>query len=218
MYVPLRDVMSASISLYLCYCSIIFLDSRSESASVGEPSGLLILKFLAVVSKTHTNFWGSRIDRHCQLFSKQMSFPCYKTISRYISWHIHVIIIIKSEVSTFPIVTIFFHGCVPEMFVTSYSVTYCIYVLGKPGICFHYYCTVYDECKQSDAFWLSDRIRLLVQYTISLSSLCKLIWRHWTYKMPVRCILSNVWVRLSIFSQLSIIQYAEATRVCLKVQ
>ena len=33
------------------------------------------------------------------------------------------------------------------------------------------------------------------------------IWRHWTYKMPVRYNLSRVWVRLSIFSQLSIIQY-----------
>ena len=37
----------------------------------------------------------------------------------------------------------------------------------------------------------------------SLSSLCKLIWRHWTYEMPVRYILSNVWVRFSIFSTLS---------------
>ena len=43
----------------------------------------------------------------------------------------HVIIIIKSEVSTFPIVIIFFSGCVPEMFVTPYSVTYYIYVPGK---------------------------------------------------------------------------------------
>ena len=33
------------------------------------------------------------------------------------------------------------------------------------------------------------------------------IWRHWTYKMHVRYNLSSVWVRLSIFSQLSIIQY-----------
>ena len=33
------------------------------------------------------------------------------------------------------------------------------------------------------------------------------IWRHWTYKMPVKYNLSSVWVRLSIFSQLSIIQY-----------
>ena len=94
-----------------------------------------------------------------------------------------------------------------EMFVTSYSVTYCIYVAGKLGICFQYYCAVYDVCKYSDTFWLADRTRLFVQYTISLSSLCKLIWRHWTYKMPVRYILSSVWVRLSILSPLSIIQY-----------
>ena len=33
------------------------------------------------------------------------------------------------------------------------------------------------------------------------------IWRHWTYKMSVRYNLSSVWVRLSIFSQLFIIQY-----------
>ena len=119
----------------------------------------------------------------------------------------HVIIIIKSEVNTLPIVIIFFRGCVPETFVTSYSVTYCIYVPGKPGICFHYYCAVYDECKNSDTFWLADRTRLFVQYTISLSSLCKIIWRHGTYKIPVRYILSSVWVRLSIFSPLSIIQH-----------
>ena len=47
-----------------------------------------------------------------------------------------------------------FGGCVPEMFVISYAVTYCIYVPGKPGICFHYYCAVYDECKYSDTFGL----------------------------------------------------------------
>ena len=86
--------------------------------------------------------------------------------------------------------------------VTSYSVTYCIYILGKPGFCFHNYCADYDEFKYSETFWLADLIRLFVHNTISLSSLCKLIWRNWTYKMPVRCILSSVWVRLSIFFQL----------------
>ena len=45
-----------------------------------------------------------------------------------------VIIIIKSGVSTFPIVIIFFCGSVSEMGVTSYSVNYCIYIPGKPGI------------------------------------------------------------------------------------
>ena len=69
---------------------------------------------------------------------------------------------------------------------------------GKTIICFHYYCAVYDECKYSDTFWLADRTRLFVQYTISLASLCKVIWRHWTYKMPVRYIF---------VSPLSIIQY-----------
>ena len=33
------------------------------------------------------------------------------------------------------------------------------------------------------------------------------IWRHLTYEMPVRYNLSTVWVRLSIFSQLSNIHY-----------
>ena len=47
----------------------------------------------------------------------------------------HVIIIIKSEVSAFPIVIIFFRGRVFEMFVTSYSVTYCIYIPEKRGFC-----------------------------------------------------------------------------------
>ena len=70
--------------------------------------------------------------------------------------------------------------------------------VGKPGFCFHYYCAVYDECKYSDTLWLADRVRLFVHYTISLSSLCKLIWGHWTYKIPVRYILyTSVWVRLS---------------------
>ena len=93
------------------------------------------------------------------------------------------------------------------MFVASYSFTYCIYVPGKQEICFYYYCAVYDECKYLDTFWFSDRTRLFVQYTISLSSLFKLIWRHWTYNMSVRYILSSVWVRLSIFSPSSIILY-----------
>ena len=113
---------------------------------------------------------------------------------------VHVIIIIKSEVSTFPIVIIFFRGRVSEMFVTSYSVTYCIYIPGKLGFCSHHYCAVYDECKYSDTLWPAGRIRLFVHYTISLSSLCKLFCRHWTYEMSARYILSSVWVRLSIFS------------------
>ena len=40
------------------------------------------------------------------------------------------------------------------------------------------------------------------------------IWRHRTYKMPVRYNLSSVWVRLSIFSQLSVIHYTICGAVC----
>ena len=67
--------------------------------------------------------------------------------------------------------------------------------------------TIVQFMMSANTFWLADRVRLFVHYTISLSSLCKRIWRHWTYKMYVRYILSSVWVRLSIFSQLSNIQY-----------
>ena len=35
----------------------------------------------------------------------------------------------------------------------------------------------------------------------------QLIWSHWTYKIPVKYIASSVWVRLSKFSQLFILQY-----------
>ena len=76
---------------------------------------------------------------------------------------------------------------------------------GKPRFCFHYYCAVFDECKESDTCSLADSIILFVHYTISLSSSCKLTCRHWTYEMPVRYVLSSVWLRLSIFSQLYII-------------
>ena len=89
-----------------------------------------------------------------------------------------------------------FRGCVPEMFIAPYSVTYCIYIPGKPWVCFHYYCAVYDDLL--DMFCLADRIRLFVHNSISLSSLCKLFWRQWTDKMPVRYILSRVWVRLIV--------------------
>ena len=104
----------------------------------------------------------------------------------------HLIIIIKSEVSTFPIVVIFFRGCVSEMVVLSYSVIYYIYIPGTPGPCFHYWCSVYGICKWSDTLWPVGRVRLFADYTISLSSLCRLIWKHWTTKMLVRYMMPSV--------------------------
>ena len=119
----------------------------------------------------------------------------------------HLIIIIKSKVSTFPIVVVFFRGCVSEMVVLSYSIIYYIYIPGILGPCFYYWCSGYGICKRSDTLWPVGRVRLFADYIISLSSLCRLIWRHWTTKMLVRYMLPSVCLRLRQFSQLSFIHY-----------
>ena len=92
--------------------------------SFGGVSDILLV--LSITFYFHYNIWVVCV----QLAHLRISD--WKDIAK-----VHVIIIIKSEVSTFPIVFIFFRGCVPEMFATSYSVTDCIYIPGKPGICFH---------------------------------------------------------------------------------
>ena len=104
----------------------------------------------------------------------------------------HVIIFIESEVSTFPIAVIFFRGCVSEMVVLSYSVIFYIHVPGTLGPCFHYWCSVYGVCKWSDTLWYVGCVRLFADYTISLSSLCRPIWRHWATKMLVWYMLPMV--------------------------
>ena len=60
------------------------------------------------------------------------------------------------------------------------------------------------QCKSIDT---DIELDFPMAFPISLSSMCKLFWRHWTYKMSGRYILPSVCVRLSISSQLSIIQY-----------
>ena len=83
------------------------------------------------------------------------------------------------------------------------------YTFGKTGNLFSLSLCSLWWMRMFGYVWLADRTRLFVQYTISLSSLCKRIWRHWIFKTSVRYILSSVWVRLNIFSLLSIIQYVE---------
>ena len=119
----------------------------------------------------------------------------------------HLIIIIKSEVSSFPIVVIFFRGCVSEMVVLSYAVIYYIYIPRTLGPCFHYWCSVYGICKWSGTIWPVGRVRLFANYTISLSSLCQFTWRHWAIKILVRYMLPSVCLRLRQFSQLSFVRY-----------
>ena len=90
------------------------------------------------------------------------------------------------------------------MVVLSYSVIYYIYIPGTLGPCFHYWCSVYGICKWLDTLWPVGRVRLFADYTISLSSLCRLIWKHWTTKMLVRYMMPSVCLRLRQFSQLSL--------------
>ena len=119
----------------------------------------------------------------------------------------HVIIIIKSKVSTFPIVFIF-------------SVVVCLRCLLHQILSHIVY--AFRENREfvfiiSVQFMMSINSR--IRFGLQIVFVClyippshyhhcaNFIWRHWTYKMPVRYNLSSVWVRLSIFSQLSIIQY-----------
>ena len=119
----------------------------------------------------------------------------------------HVIIIIKSEVSIFPIVFIFFRGCVSEMFVTSNSVTYCIYLLENWEFVFNSIVQFVMSANSRMRFGLHIIFICLYITSSHYHHCANFIWRHWTYKMPVRYNLWSVWVRLSIFSQLSIMQY-----------
>ena len=82
----------------------------------------------------------------------------------------HVIIIIKSKVSTFPIV---WDVC---------YIIFCYLLQTHSGITWNFFIIIVQFMMNAND-------------TISLSSLCKLIGRHWFYKMPVRYILSCVWVR-----------------------
>ena len=57
-----------------------------------------------------------------------------------------------------------------------------------------------------------DLIHLFVHYTISLSSLCKHIWRHWTFKMPIRYIFVKCVSKIKHI--LSVIHYTIYGAMC----
>ena len=94
------------------------------------------------------------------------------------------------------------------MFVTSYSVTYCIYTF-RENREFVFISIVQFMMSVNSRIRFGLQILFVCLYiTPSHYHHCvNFIWSHWTVKMPVRCNLSSVWVRLSIFSQLSILQY-----------
>ena len=169
-------------------CDLVTIENGSISIYVSFNNNLIMdmLIMAHCINVMDTNIWQSRIQ---YIKSSLLSFEVCCTLC------------------TFPIVVIFFRGCMSEMFVPSYSVIYYIHIPGTLGPCFHYWCSVYGICKWSDTLWPVGRVRLFADCTISLSSLCRFIWRHWTTKMLVRYMLSSVCLRFRQFSQLSFIQY-----------
>ena len=116
----------------------------------------------------------------------------------------HLIIIIKSEVSTFPIVVIFFCGFVSEMVVLSYSVIYYIYIPGTLGPCFHYWCSVYSICKWSDTLVMFVCLQITPSHYHHYADLSEGIE---LLKCLVRYMLPSVCLRLRQFFQSSFVQY-----------
>ena len=64
-----------------------------------------------------------------------------------------------------------------------------------------------NVCKWSNILWPAGCIHLFAHCIVTLSSLCRLIWRHWTSKMLIRYLLSSVCLRLSQSFQLPSIQH-----------
>ena len=99
-----------------------------------------------------------------------------------------------------------------QLYMSWYIRSFCGFTFLNILYFFNYSCTNIFHRRSLYTFYWNCVIKLIfliycyIHYTIWLSSLCKIIWRHWTFKMPVRYILSSVWVRLSIFSPLSIMQ------------
>ena len=156
---------------------------------------------------------------HKQNSRKAQLLYLYKKVNKYGATHsnitkfrhsffcnhiAHVIIIIKSEVSTFPIVIIFFHGCVPEMFVTLYT-TVSTFLENREF--------VFIIIVQ---FMMSANSR--IRYDLQIVFVCLYItsshYHHCANLSEdielikfLSDLFCRVWVRWGIFSQLSIIQY-----------
>ena len=77
----------------------------------------------------------------------------------------------KSEVYTFPIVFIFFNGCVSEV-VPAYPVSWFIHISGKLWFCFHYYrgVTAVLCADYQSTLWTEDCVRLYITLNKTLSN------------------------------------------------
>ena len=112
----------------------------------------------------------------------------------------------KSKESVFPIVVIFFPGCVWGGCATIFFRVFHIYP-GKAVFLFPLRLRSL-WCVQMMGYILASMSYVLfAHYTISLVSLYRLVWRHLTYKMSVRCILSSMCLILYQLSKLFSLWY-----------
>ena len=140
---------------------------------------------------------------------------------RWLIWYIYNPSYYHHQIGTIHLshCVIFFRGCVSEMVVLPYSVICHIYISETLRSCSNYWCSVYwcsvyGICKWSNSLWPAGHVRLFADYIISLSSLCRLTWRHWTNKMLGRYMLPSV---SKIETILSIIFHSLYGAVCLQL-
>ena len=124
-------------------------------------------------------------------------------------WSRHTQLSYQSEVSTFPIVVIFFRGYVSEVVVLSYAVCWHIYIYpGKAGFCVFNYCAVL-WCAQIMEFimtwWLYTFICTLHYLIIIIMQTYLKVLSCWNacqiYSVTSMCL------RWGKFSQLYFLQY-----------
>ena len=151
-----------------------------------------MLLVLSITFNFHENIWG------CMFSTGPFT---YRWLKGYIYIY-HVIIIVKLEVSTFPIVS-YFSVVVCRRCLLHHILSFIVYTFWENRE-FVFISIVQFQFMMS----ANSRIRFGLQIVFvclyfrpsHYHHCANFIWRHWTYKMPVRYNLSSVWVRLSIFS------------------
>ena len=109
----------------------------------------------------------------------------------------HLIVIIKSEVSTFPMVIVICSRCCVCVW-GSCGICHLLYIdPGKVGVLFPLLCSLWCRICKSLGTLPVGHIPSFAHYAISLPSLCRFTWKHWTYKSYI---LSTACLRLSQLS------------------
>ena len=99
-----------------------------------------------------------------------------------------------------------FRSSAHEIFASSYALSF-IFIPGKLGFVSCITVQFYNVGKKIECIMARWSYSFFAHDATSLSSLCRRIWRYWTYKMLVKYIISSVCLILSHFPQSSSMQY-----------